>query len=76
MCIEAIARLNNIIGLPVNTPLELGAISDVVEIVEDVDQCIEHAYENRPDVFVANYALKRTKALADAEVDASAPETR
>ena len=63
---KAMAQLNNIIGLPANTPLELDAISDAVEAVEDVDQCIEYAYENRPDVFAANYAVKRAKALVDA----------
>lgn len=58
----AVAQLNNIIGLPVNTEI---AASDEINFVHynlGEDSCLEYALAHRPDGIAAVYALKQAEA--------------
>ncbi|MBQ3337272.1 MAG: TolC family protein, partial [Selenomonadaceae bacterium] len=58
----AIAQLNNIIGLPVDTEV---AASDKINFVKynlDENECMEYALAHRPDGIAAVYEVKRTHA--------------
>lgn len=58
----AVARLNNIIGLPVNTEI---AASDKVDFVPydlSEDTCLDYALAHRPDGIAAVYTLKQAQA--------------
>lgn len=58
----AVAQLNNILGLPVDT--EIAASSDINFIRYNLteEQCLEYALSHRPDGIAANYAVKRAQA--------------
>ena len=62
---KAMAALNNIMGLPVQTQL---AIHDQLRYSKydlNIDDCIEYALKNRPDCAAANYEVKQAKAEVD-----------
>jgi len=62
----AVAQLNNIIGLPVNTEL---AASDKINFVHynlSEEDCLEYALAHRPDGIAATYAIKQAHAQTSA----------
>ena len=63
---NAVATLNNIIGLPTDTPL---AVSDNLEYLphgQSEVECLEYALEHRPDGIAAIYEIKRAEAQINA----------
>ena len=58
----AVARLNNILGLPVNTEI---AASDKINFAHydlSEDQCLDYALAHRPDGIAAVYVVKQAEA--------------
>lgn len=63
---NAVATLNNIIGLPTDTPL---AVSDNLEYLpyeQSEMECLEYALAHRPDGIAAIYEIKRAEAQINA----------
>ena len=63
---NAVAQLNNVLGLPVDTEV---AASDNINFVRynlTEQQCLEYALSHRPDGIAANYAVKRAEANTSA----------
>ena len=58
----AIAQLNNIIGLPVDTEIAASAEINFVHYNLTEAECLEYALKNRPDGIAAMYAVKQAKA--------------
>ena len=58
----AIARLNNILGLPVDTELVASSRVDFVRYALTEAQCLEYALAHRPDGIAAAYDVKRAEA--------------
>ena len=63
---SAVATLNNIIGLPVDTALvtDEDLNTDTYQLNED--ECIAYALEHRPDAISAAYAVKQAQANVNA----------
>lgn len=55
---NAVANLNNIIGLPVDTPLNIDEDFDFVPFDKSEAECIEFALNNRPDAKAAALNVK------------------
>ena len=58
----AVARLNNIIGLPVDTLLVTNETLEKTPYDKTEDECIDYALEHRPDGIAAGYAVNRAAA--------------
>lgn len=58
----AIAQLNNIIGLPIDTEIAASTKLEFNEYTNSEDDCLEYALNHRPDGIAANYAVKRAEA--------------
>lgn len=58
----AVAQLNNILGLPVDT--EIAASSDINFVRYNLSEtdCLEYALSHRPDGIAASYAVKQAQA--------------
>jgi outer membrane protein TolC len=79
---KSLANLNNIIGLPTETPLLIRDETNYTTYEPTEESCVEYALENRPDYFSAEYAIKQAEAaikIAEADrkprVDASISKT-
>ena len=79
---KSLADLNNIIGLPTETPLLIRDETNYTTYEPTEESCVEYALENRPDYFSAEYAIKQAEAaikIAEAgrkpRVDASISKT-
>ncbi len=59
---KSLANLNNIIGLPTDTPLLISDEMNSTTYEPTEESCIEYALENRPDYFSAEYAIKQAEA--------------
>lgn len=60
----AVASLNNMMGMPTGTELNLTDSLDYVAYEIPLEECTEYARINRPDVLIADYQV----AIAEAEV--------
>ena len=70
----AVARLNNILGLPVDTEI---AASDAVDFVHynlSEESCMEYALAHRPDGIAALYTLKQAEAQTNAAKSGYRPQ--
>ena len=79
---KALANLNNIIGLPTETPLLIRDEMNYTTYEPTEESCVEYALENRPDYFSAEYSIKQAEAaikIAEAgrkpTIDASLSKT-
>ena len=63
---NAVANLNNIIGLPVDTNLAVNDDLDYLPHEQSEIECLEYALEHRPDGIAAIYEIKRAKAQVNA----------
>ena len=79
---KSMANLNNIIGLPTETPLLIHDETNYTTYEPTEESCVEYALENRPDYFSAEYSIKQAEAaikIAEAgrkpTVDASLSKT-
>lgn len=59
---KSLADLNNIIGLPTETPLLIRDETNYTTYEPTEESCVEYALENRPDYFSAEYAIKQAEA--------------
>lgn len=62
---NALAELNNIIGLPADTDLTLIDEKDYDEFTTSEADCLQYALEHRPDGIAAVYAVKQAEATVD-----------
>ncbi len=62
---NALAELNNIIGLPTNTDLILVDNDYYDEFTTSETECLEYALAHRPDGKAAVYAVKQAEATVD-----------
>ena len=58
----AVAQLNNIIGLPVDTEIAASDKIDFIQYNLTEAQCLEYALAHRPDGIAAVYAIKQAEA--------------
>ena len=58
----AVAQLNNVIGLPVDTEIATATKLEFVKYTKTEAECLEYALNHRPDGIAANYAVKRAEA--------------
>ena len=79
---KALANLNNIIGLPTETPISISDEMNYTTYEPTEESCVEYALENRPDYFSAQYSIKQAEAgikIAEAgrkpTIDASLSKT-
>lgn len=75
---KSLASLNNIMGLPTDTPLIIRDEMNYTPYESEMEKCIEYALENRPDYYAALYSVKQAESaikIANADrkpsVDAS-----
>ena len=59
---KSLADLNNIIGLPTETPLLIRDETNYTTYEPTEESCVEYALENRPDYFSAEYEIKQAEA--------------
>lgn len=70
----AVARLNNIIGLPVDTLLVTNETLTKTPYDKTEDECIDYALEHRPDGIAAGYAVERAAANVGATKSGYRPQ--
>ena len=58
----AVANLNNVIGLPLNTEIAVSEKLAYTEYTNPLDNCITFALANRPELFQAEAAVEAAKA--------------
>lgn len=63
---NAMATLNNIIGLPIDTPLALTDNLEYLSYEQSEIECLEYALAHRPDGIAAIYEIKRAEAQINA----------
>ena len=70
----AVAQLNNIIGLPIDT--EIAASSEINFVRYDMTEadCLEYALNHRPDGIAASYAVKQAQAQTAASKSGYRPQ--
>jgi len=59
---KSLATLNNIIGLPTETPILIRDEMNYTTYDSTEENCIEYALKNRPDYFSAEYSIKQAEA--------------
>ena len=71
---KAIAALNNIIGIPTTTPLEIH--DDLLYKKYDLSlkHCMDYALENRPDYIAARYAVMQARSEIKTEKSGIKPQ--
>ena len=62
----AVAQLNNVLGLPIDTDLVASSRIDFVHYQLTEAQCLEYALAHRPDGIAAAYAVRRAEADTNA----------
>ena len=62
----AVAQLNNVLGLPVDTEVAASDKIDFVKYNLDEAHCLEYALAHRPDGIAAKYEVKRAEANKNA----------
>ena len=62
----AVARLNNVMGLPVDTEISASSKADFTRYKLTEPQCLEYALTHRPDGIAAAYAVKQAEANTSA----------
>ncbi|WP_027397664.1 TolC family protein [Anaerovibrio lipolyticus] len=70
----AIATLNNVVGLPTGTELNLKDELGYVPYEISLDQCSEYAQLNRPDILAAEYKVKIAEAQLDVASSGNLPK--
>ena len=70
----AVAQLNNILGLPVNTEIATGDDPEFVRYNFSEETCMEYALAHRPDGIAAVYALKQAQAQTNAAKSGYRPQ--
>ncbi len=63
---NALAELNNIIGLPADTDLILNNEQNFSDAITSEADCLKYALEHRPDGIAAAYAVKQAEASVSA----------
>lgn len=58
----AVAQLNNVLGLPVDTEIATSSEINFVRYDLTEEQCLEYALLHRPDGIAASYSVKQAKA--------------
>ena len=58
----AVAQLNNVLGLPVETEVAASDKIDFVKYDLTEEQCLDYAVAHRPDGIAAKYSVKRAEA--------------
>ena len=58
----AVAQLNNVLGLPVDTEIAASSPMNFVKYDVTEEQCLEYALNHRPDGIAALYAVKSAQA--------------
>ena len=71
---KSLADLNNIIGLPTETPLLIRDETNYTTYEPTEESCVEYALENRPDYFSAEYAIKQAEAAIKIAESARKPQ--
>ncbi|MBR2214157.1 MAG: TolC family protein [Selenomonadaceae bacterium] len=61
----AVATLNNVIGLPMDTVLDIHDDLKYTKYDLTLEHCTEYALANRPDGLAADYAVKQAQAAVD-----------
>lgn len=62
---NALATLNNIIGLPADTNLILAGEQKSSDYTPSEEDCLKYALSHRPDGIAATYAVKQAEAAVD-----------
>ena len=70
---NALATLNNIIGLPADTDLVLAGEQNYSEYKQSEEDCLKYALAHRPDGISATYAVKQAEAAVDSTKAGSRP---
>ena len=70
---NAVANLNNLIGLPVDTNLIIEDELNYSSFDEDENFCVEYALAHRPDGIAANFSVKSSEATVEQAKAASRP---
>lgn len=71
---KSMQNLNNLIGLPVNTIVELkGDPQELLEDLDDVDSCTAYALQYRPDGIADEYTVKKLEASRQSAKAATLP---
>lgn len=63
---NAVATLNNLIGLPVDTPLVATDVLNYLPYGQTKIECLDYALNHRPDGIAAAYTVKQAEASVDA----------
>ena len=71
---KSLADLNNIIGLPTETPLLIRDETNYTTYEPTEESCVDYALENRPDYFSAEYAIKQAEAAIKIAESARKPQ--
>ena len=64
--LTAVAQLNNLMGVAVDTEVELSDSTDFFSYHLTEAECIDYAFKNRPDGVAAQYLAKRATAAKNA----------
>ncbi len=70
----AISTLNNVVGLPASTELNLKDELGYIPYEISLEQCSEYAQENRPDILAADYKVKIAEAKRDVASSGNLPK--
>ena len=70
---SAVATLNNVMGIPVDTALVINDELDGTPYAVSEDECIAYALEHRPDGLAAEYEVRRATAQVGATKSAYRP---
>lgn len=70
----AIANLNNIVGVPSGTKLNLKDELGYIPYEISLEQCSEYAQQNRPDILAADYNVKIAEAQRDVAASGNLPK--
>lgn len=62
---NALATLNNILGLPADTNLVLAGEQNFSEYTKSEEDCLKYALSHRPDGIAATYAVKQAEAAVN-----------
>ena len=72
----AVAQLNNILGLPVDTEIAASSEINFVRFSWTEAECLEYALAHRPDGIAASYAVKQAQAQTAAAKGGYQPSVR
>ena len=71
---NAIATLDNLIGLPMDTVIVVNDEIPYQKIEINLEECLKYAFEHRPDIFVADYAVKQAETNIESAKSSKRPQ--